>query len=47
MTTSVLKFKPTMQDHGQTLSCRSENPVLPQSVKDDGKKLEIYCKYLS
>ena len=44
MTTSVLKLRPTMQDHDQMLSCRAENPVLTNSVKDDSVRLEVYCK---
>ena len=44
VTTSVLKLRPTMQDHGQALSCRAENPVLTNSVKDDSVKLEVFCK---
>ena len=34
-----------MQDDGQMLSCRAENPVLPNSVKDDTQQLEIYCEF--
>ena len=44
MTTSVLKLRPTMQDHDQMLSCRAENPVLTNSVKDDSVRLEVYCE---
>ena len=46
VTTSVLKLRPTMQDHDQMLSCRAENPVLTNSVKDDSVRLEVYCERL-
>ena len=35
-----------MQDHDQMLSCRAENPVLTNSVKDDSVRLEVYCERL-
>lgn len=34
-----------MEDHGRKLSCRAENPMLPNSVKMDEKILEIFCKF--
>ncbi len=35
-----------MEDHGRKLSCRAENPMLPNSVKTDEKILEIFCKFI-
>ena len=45
MTVGTLKFRPRMEDHGRKISCRAENPLLPNSVKVDEKVLEVFCKY--
>jgi hypothetical protein len=44
VTVSTLKFRPRMEDHGRKISCRAENPLLPNSVKLDEKLLEVYCE---
>ncbi|XP_067130529.1 protein turtle homolog B-like isoform X2 [Centruroides vittatus] len=41
ITTSILKFWPSGEDNGRYLSCRSDNPLLPDSALEDGWILNI------
>ena len=45
MTTSILKYSARMGDNQKYLTCRAENPKMPATAKEDGLKLNIYCKY--
>ena len=44
MTLSILNYTPGVRDGGKYMSCRAENPELPDSTLEDGWKLEIHCK---
>lgn len=44
-TTSVLTFRPTVDDGGKYMSCRGQQNLIPDSGLEDGWKLEIYRKY--
>lgn len=41
---SVLTVVPSSEDNNVYLACRSENPNMPNSAKEDGFKLQIYCE---
>ena len=45
VTTSILKYSARMGDNQKYLTCRAENPKMPATAKEDGLKLNIYCKY--
>ena len=45
VTLSIINYVPSVRDAGKYMSCRAENPELPDSSIEDGWKLEIHCKY--
>ena len=44
VTLSILNYVPNIRDAGKYMSCRAENPELPDATLEDGWKLEIHCK---
>lgn len=46
ITLSVLTFTPTMEDDGKYLTCRAENPIVPESAIEDRWRLNVHCKCL-
>ncbi|XP_060536431.1 synaptogenesis protein syg-2-like [Cylas formicarius] len=42
VTTSILTFVPTVDDGGKYLSCRGQQPQIPDSGMEDGWKLDIH-----
>ena len=45
MTLSVIQYVPSVRDAGKYMSCRAENPELPESSLEDGWKLIIHCEF--
>lgn len=43
-TRSHLTFLATTEDNGRYISCRSQNPNIPESSLEDGFNMIIYCK---
>lgn len=41
-TLSVLNFVPTINDDGKYLTCRAENPVIPDSAMEDKWLLDVH-----
>ena len=44
VTLSIINYVPSVRDAGKYMSCRAENPELPDSSLEDGWKLEIHCE---
>jgi hypothetical protein len=42
---SVLTFIPTVDDDGKYLTCRAENPYIPDSAIEDKWRLVVHCMY--
>lgn len=47
ITTSTLNITTTIDDSGKYLSCRGEQPLIPDSGLESGWKLDIYRKYIN
>ena len=45
-TLSVLTFIPVVDDDGKYLTCRAENPYIPDSAIEDKWRLVVHCKFL-
>lgn len=43
-TLSVLTFMPTIDDDGKYLTCRAENPSIPDSALEDKWRLNVHCE---
>lgn len=41
---SILTFVPVIEDDGKYLTCRAENPSIPDSALEDKWRLNVYCK---
>ncbi len=46
VTLSIIQYVPSVRDAGKYMSCRAENPELPESSLEDGWKLVIHCEYI-
>lgn len=44
-TLSILTFVPVIDDDGKYLTCRAENPYIPDSALEDKWRLNVHCKY--
>lgn len=44
---SILTFVPVIDDDGKYLTCRAENPSIPDSALEDKWRLNVHCKYYS
>lgn len=44
---SILTFVPTVEDDGKYLTCRAENPSIPNSAIEDKWRLVVQCKYMT
>ena len=44
-TVSTLELAAKREMHGGKLSCKVENPLVPNSQIKDGQKLQIHCKH--
>lgn len=44
VTLSIINYVPSVRDAGKYMSCKAENPELPDSSIEDGWKLEIHCE---
>lgn len=43
---SSVTFVPGIEDGGQYLTCRAENPELPASIMEDTLKLDVQCEFV-
>nr|CAI5829045.1 unnamed protein product [Callosobruchus analis] len=41
---SILTFVPVIDDDGKYLTCRAENPSIPDSALEDKWRLNVHCK---
>jgi len=46
-TSSSLTFQPTLLHHNKIITCKAENPKVPNGVAEDTWKLNVFCKYAS
>lgn len=46
VTTSILHFVPSSEENGQTLYCRADHSILPDSALEDSWTLNVHCKYI-
>lgn len=46
LTVSTLHLVPTPNDDGKILSCRAENPAVPNSAIEDEWTIRVHCKYI-
>ncbi|GIY49979.1 uncharacterized protein CEXT_48041 [Caerostris extrusa] len=46
LTVSTLHLVPTPNDDGKILSCRAENPAVPNSAIEDEWTIRVHCEYL-
>ncbi|KAH6940277.1 hypothetical protein HPB50_026473 [Hyalomma asiaticum] len=44
MTTSVVSFTPSRDDHGTSLACRAKNPAMAESVEEDTWTMNVQYK---
>lgn len=44
-TLSILTFVPVIEDDGKYLTCRAENPSIPDSALEDKWRLNVHCKF--
>lgn len=44
VTTSTLGLVPSVDDDGQKITCRAENPWVPRSFVEDSWILHVVCK---
>ncbi|XP_075743573.1 neural cell adhesion molecule 2-like isoform X2 [Rhipicephalus microplus] len=44
MTTSVVSFTPSSDDHGSSLACRAKNPAMVDSVEEDTWTMDVQYK---
>lgn len=44
VTTSVVSFTPTSEDHGSNLACRAKNPAMLESVEEDTWSMDVQYK---
>ncbi|KAH7964787.1 hypothetical protein HPB49_001335 [Dermacentor silvarum] len=44
MTTSVVSFTPSNDDHGSSLACRAKNPAMADSVEEDTWTMDVQYK---
>ena len=42
---SSLVLRPSAADHGTYVACRARNPLLPQAVLEDLRRLNVHCKW--
>ncbi len=45
VTLSIINYVPSVRDAGKYMSCRAENPEVPDSSMEDGWKLKIHCEF--